>query len=552
MPSRDQRSTVTPRIEPQLGSLDAPKPVPPPADGLPHFRAEPRTPRAARRAPEHAPRAASRHLGAAAPRWRLWLLLAVLLLSGTLLVAQHRDWFAQLLPTPQLDHLLDQGDRALAQGQLEAARGYYMQAATISGDNGRAQNGLQAVGQAELARARAALAAHRLEAAGQALQQARALLGGGMALQTLEQQLARQRARGVELSDLVTRARQAFAAGNLDGARGAASLYQQMLQIDPGNAVARHGLDRVGAALAQQVRVSLDNGDLHAAQQQIRRLAGLLPAQADLPELSADLASRERAAAQADTQTLHAAARLLAQGHITTPPTRNALLLYQQVLASDPGNTQAQAGLARVATALIVQAHAQTDAGDFSAARALLDQAATLTPHSAELAAALARLARARQQHQAQPQVPSAQRAQAQALVQRAQAAAARGDFLTPPGSSAFDLYRQALALDGESRAANDGLRALPQQAEQAAGQALRAGRLHHAGDLLQSYAQLAPGAAGVDALRQQLGAAWLHLANRDLARGNRGAARQALAQAQRWVPSDPRVQALAQGLGGA
>lgn len=559
MPIREVRPAAPTRIEPSLGPLDAPKRAPPAPDGLPHFRAEPRQPGAAATRPPRAPQRAH------GTPWLRWLLLAALLLLGLLLIAQHRAWFAQLLPSPQLDHVLDQGDRALAQGHLgdghpPGARQFYEQAAQISGDNGRAQAGLQAVGQAELMRAKTALAEHELGAAEVALKQAYALLGGGTELTTLQQQLARQRAQGGQLADLVAQAQQAFAAGRLTGADSAAGWYLQVLQADPGNAVARHGLDQVGAALARQARQALASGDINSARQQVQQIATLMPSQADLPALQAELASSARAALLAVTQKLAAAASLIAAGHITTPAGASALDVYQQVLQADPGNSAAQAGLAHVATALMVQAHAQADAGDFSAARQLLDQAATLTPHSVELAAARARLAHAqalaptqpvKSAQPIQPTVSPAQRQQALALVQRAQAAAARGDFLLPPGASAFDLYRQALNLDGTSRAARAGLQALPQLAANATTQALRDGQLDRAADMLQNYAQLAPGSADVARFQHALGTAWLELANRDLARGDHAAARSALAQAQRWAPDDARVQALAQGLGG-
>jgi tetratricopeptide (TPR) repeat protein len=91
----------------------------------------------------------------------------------------------------------------------------------------------------------------------------------------------------------------------------------------------------------------------------------------------------------------------------------------------------------------------------------------------------------------------------------------------------------------------------LPQLAADATTQALRAGQLDRAGEMLRNYAQLTPGSADLARLRHALGTAWLDLANRDLARGDHAAARSALAQAQRWAPDDARVQALAQGLGG-
>ncbi len=541
MPSRNQQiSSSGPRVEPRLGVLDHPGSAPP-TDGLPHFRAEPRPRR---------PQPQARHGQPTHPRWRLWVLLLLFLAECVALVAQHRDWFAWLLPTPQLDHLMDEGNRALAQGHLDAARGYYLQAEAISGENGRAQKGLNAVGVAELARARAAFATHRLSDAAQALKQARALLGGGVALQALEHELAVQRAKGAERSALLSRAQQALAVGRLDGTDGAAHFFRQLQRIDPSSAVAQHGLDQVGAALAKRAQASLGSGDLPHARKLIVELGNLQPTQAELPVLNAELAMQERAEKATIDRMLVRAAQLLAHGHATTPAHQSALSTYRHVLAMEPDDAQALAGIARVATALIVQAHAQTDAGDFLSARTLLRQAARLTPQSAELAAARARLARARQKAHRVPVGP-AERRQAHELVQQARMAVAKEKFLSPPGSCAFDLYRQALALDGESRSALDGLRALPSEASAATYQQLDAGHLIRAGKLLQSYVLLAPGSQGVDQLQQRLEDAWLARANQDLEQGNRDAAREAVAQAQHLEPNDQRVQALIKGLAG-
>ncbi len=69
-----------------------------------------------------------------------------------------------------------------------------------------------------------------------------------------------------------------------------------------------------------------------------------------------------------------------------------ALAHFKAALAIDPNNPQAKAGLGQVAEALIVQANAAADSGDSDQAKQLLEQAAALTPKSADLVAARARL----------------------------------------------------------------------------------------------------------------------------------------------------------------
>ena len=211
-----------------------------------------------------------------------------------------------------------------------------------------------------------------------------------------------------------------------------------------------------------------------------------------------------------------------------------------------------------------MQANAAMDAGDAAQAGTLLDHAAALAPKSADLAAARARL-QGMQAHKAAPApttpandndqqataaAPPAltpqQSAQVASLLQQAQAATQRGDIMLPPGKSAYDLYRNALAIDGDSAVAQHGLQALPGVVQQLFNRALVAGDLVRAGQMLDNLADLAPGDATQGIMRQRLANAWLDQADRQLAGGNRAGAMQALDQARRLAPNQPRVLDLA------
>ncbi len=56
---------------------------------------------------------------------------------------------------------------------------------------------------------------------------------------------------------------------------------------------------------------------------------------------------------------------------------------------------------------------------------------------------------------------------------------------MLPPADSAYDLYRSALAIDGNNAAACKGLHALPGRVEKQFQHALAAGDLGHAGEML-------------------------------------------------------------------
>ncbi len=549
---RDQHDAHPPtRTEPTLGDLDrldAP-PRAPSGDGLPQVSVEPRHPRGRTAAPP-------RHSGR-----RGWLvpllLLLVIAVFGALWLNQNR--LRSMLPRTDFNTVLTQAQQALQDGRLDgqdgtSARELFQAAAALEPDNDRAREGLRQVGQAELAQADAALQAGHLDQATQQAAIARELLGGGSDIDRLDRAISSAHASQVQTVDLVDQAQQALAAGKLDGVDGAGALYQRVLRTDPGNAVATHGLDQVGNALAVQARKAFDAKDIDAANASIEQLAALQPNNGALPALRALQAQTRKQDNSALEATLKQGQDALRAGRIGGTGDDTALAYFQAALKLDPDNAQAKAGLGKVAQAMTVQANAAIDAGDTAQATRLLDQAAILAPKSADLAAARARLASAASQpatataadDSEAPPAPAAlspqQSAAVARLVQRAQVATKNGDIMMPPGDSAYDLYRSALAIDGNNDAALHGLQALPGQVEQQFNQALAAGKLKQADDMLANLAELAPGDAAQSALSDRLASAWLDQAEQQLARGDRVDAGQSLDHARKLAPNHPRV----------
>jgi tetratricopeptide (TPR) repeat protein len=462
--------------------------------------------------------------------------------------------------------VLVQAQQALQDGRLDgqdgtSARELFQAAAALEPDNDRARDGLRQVGQAMLAKADAALQAGQLSQAAQQATVARELLGGGSDIDRLDHAIASARAAQVHTVDLVDQAQQALAAGKLDGPEGAGALYQRVLRADPDNAVAAHGLDQVGYALAVQARTALDAKDNTTADARIEQLDALQPNNGALPALRALQAQTRKQDNSALEAVLNAGQDALRAGRIDGSGDDTALARFQAALKLDPDNAQARAGLGKVAQALTVQANAALDDGDKQQAAKLLDRAAELAPKSADLAAARARLDKApavapaapaeREQDRRQepePEPPAAvavspqQREEVARLVQRAQVATNNGDIMMPPGGSAYDLYRSALAIDGNDEAALHGLQSLPSQVIQQFNKALAAGNLGKAGDMLANLAELAPGDAVQDAMGNRLASAWLDQAEQQLARGDRIGASQSLERARKLTPSNPRV----------
>lgn len=485
-----------------------------------------------------------------------WLLALVILLLGAV-VWTARDELRSWLPSTELNQLLERGDQALADEHLNGAQGtsareLYSAALAIAPDSEHARRGLQQVGEAQFKRAQDALEAGDLQSAANALAEARVLLGGGAELDALAKQLAGTRGRNTEVALLIERADTALAQGRVNGAGGAGALYSQALKADPDNAVAAHGLQKVAASYAEKIRTSLREHDLPRARDGVQALNALLPDNGALPGLRAALAQAERDAKATLMAMLDKAQLDLEAGRLIGAGDNNALARFRKVLGADPGNAAAAHGIDQVAAALLLRARTDMESGRVQAARSAIDAAAEVRPNLPAVAAARSQLAQLQRQQSTLPSAPTvAQKAKVAELVLRAQAAASAGDLMLPPGSSAYDLYRAALAIDPDNTDALAGLADLPGQARRLFDAAIDASELKDAAALLKTFSELLPSSSSVAHLQERLGSAWLDQGIKLMQAGNASAAQHALAEGRRLTPNDPRVLVLEKRLGG-
>lgn len=545
------------RTEPTLGDLDHLDAGRPPAadDDLPKVTLGAADRRRAGAA------SAQRPARSGGSRGWLWPLLLLVVIGAGVTLWLEQDRLRGLVPSTELNDVLGRAEQALHDGRLDgsdgtSARELFEAARALEPDNDRARDGLRKVGLAEVAKADAALAAGKPDDAEQAMNAARELLGGGSDVDRLAQAIAKARSATFQAGALVDQAQQAMAD---DKPEEAGALYRRILAADPGNAVATHGLDKVGDALAAKARKAIDAGDRDGAIASVDRLAALLPNYGELPSLRAALVQDQKQDDGQVAEAIRLGQTALRAGRIAGTGNDTALAHFKDALALDPENPQAKAGLGQVAQALVVQANAALDSGDNAQASRLLDQAGELAPKSAELAAARAHLSDVTRHAEgaaapsgelpeadAQAALSPQQSAELARMVRQAEAAARRGDVMLPPGESAYDLYRRALAIDGNNEAARHGLQELPALVVQQFNQALANGDLKRAGDRLSDLGDLAPGEAGQAELRQRLASAWMDQAEERLAGGDRPGAAQALDHARKLAPGNPRVSSIA------
>lgn len=557
-------------LEPRLGDLEGLEPA---TRTPPHLRPSARA-------------------AAPAPRARPGLgLVALLLVAGIAIAAWlTQDRLRALLPEPAHTAQLAAAQAALAEGRLsgdpQAALELFQQVLAAEPDSESAREGLKAVGRALLARAEAGVASGDLTAARADFEGAQRILLGGDEVDAVAASLDAAEKRRVELEPLLSQGLAAFRAGRLSGANNAAAeLYLRALRADPSNALAKRGLEDVAAALGARAGAAIDAGNLRAAERNLTEIARIQPEWPGLPELRARLAATRAAAPTTPVPTpapapapreeppaavaeapaapaapaadvtplLDAAEALLAAGRVDAPDDPNARALFERALALDPGNARARRGLARVGSGYLLKARMALEAGDLDGAAARItdaERAGADPDEVAEVALALREIEESGARLPVAAADPGIDRAQVESLVARGERALGRGDLVDPPGESAIDLFRAALALDGNDARARAGLAAVAPRARALFDEAVSLFRLAEAERQLDAF-RAAEGSPGAEAaMRRTLAAAWLDEADRLLFDGRIEAAARAAARARDADPAVPGLLELESRLG--
>ncbi len=490
------------------------------------------------------PRAARRR------RWP-WLLSAGLMAALAVLAWREQERLRDWLPQTRMARLEGVADAALAAGRLDGDDGAlpaFRAMLAMDPENARARQGLREIGEYALREASAAIEAGDLERAAARLGLARELGVPDALLAPLQARLAPP-PRPDTLEPLLLQARAALAAGHLSGgADSAAALFRRVLEQDPAHALARRGLADTQQGLLAIAQDRIAEDDLEAAQQRIADVEALDPAHPGLPQARAALGEAQAGRRARREVALAEAEASLAAGRLVEGED-SARARYRRLLEAEPGLEAAREGLQRVAGKLLEQAQRRAADFEFDAARALIAEAERTAADHPGLAASRLRLAEA---EAAQRRLNAGAGADAAtsgtrlaALLADAADAVDAGRLVSPPGSSAYDLYRAAQAIAPAHAEVRDGLARLPGLARSAVETALGQRALSRASGYLDALQTLDAGDPALPDLRRRVASAYLALAIERLEGGQLRGADEAVERAREIDPNHPELAAV-------
>lgn len=455
------------------------------------------------------------------------LAAAILLLAAVFLFRQAlADW---LWPETRAQTLREQAAQALAAGRLSAgdgsgARELYEAALALDPDRNEAREGLMRVAAEALRQTRAAIADNRYPDAHASLKLARALSAPRSETDAVASLLRRQEAEHAGIDGLLARAGAARAQGRLDGDPAAAlPLYQRVLALQPSRTEALEGREDALADLLQRANAALDGGKPEEAAAIVARAREYDPGHVDLPAAQANLARAVESRRQR-------ADRDLRGGRLDA-----ALSGYRTLLRIDGADAAAQTGVERSGHAYLERAERRAADFRFAEAQTDLRVAGDALPDSAAVREAGRRIDRARkaQSRIAPAMSPAERNRRVRSLLAETDRAAARGDWLTPPGDSAYDKLRAAQALaPADPSVRRAAVRVLP-EVRRCFEDELRGNRLRRAQACLEAWQQLQPGDRAVRGARTRLAQRWVAVGNERLGAGEIAFAEDAVAEAR-------------------
>jgi len=476
-------------------------------------------------------------------RHRAWLLGAPVLL---LALVVGRSWLSeQLVPDPRLNRQLEQAQLALRQGRLsepggQGARELFESVLAADPDQTQARQGLVDVADAAIADAERALANGQAARARARLALAVALSAPTARVEPLQRRLRDFDAGSGSVAQLVA----AAAAPGVDEDVALAQL-QRALRIEPANEPALFAREDLLGRRLRRADAALSAGRVEEAQRLVTSVVEADPGHLDLPAIRGRL-GETLARRQAERSSTLAAA----DAHERAGRLDAAARRYSQLLAVDSGDADARAGLVRLAALMAEEAQRQAADFRFAAAEASLARAQRWDPGAAAVQRATERVAQSRAAggRLRHPVTAADRKRVATALVQSREAIA-RGELLSPPGTSAWDRLRVASALAPDELAVVAVKGQFARASLACFETALSVNQLRRAQECLDASLLVEAARRDAAADRARLSERWAARAEERLGASDLAAADAAYEAARRLTPRDAGLEALGQRL---
>lgn len=466
-----------------------------------------------------------------------WLVAAGLLMVLAL-VFWREPIGERVLPDPRMNQQLELAQQALAQGKLSAADGsgareLFESVLAADPDQMTARQGLVEVRNAAIERAQLALSRHRLLQARNNLALAESLSAPAVQLQPLQARLRDLEEASGDIPGLLAAAR---APDITDEA--ALVLFDRVLQLDAENAAALEGRGALFARWLGEAETLLAANKVRDAQRLVEKVVAGDPGHVDLPLVQGKLGE-----AMARLQREQAQALALAQADERAGRIDSAADRYLQLAEAGDDSAAVQDGLDRLAARIAMQAQRQAADFQFRRANASLEKARHLSPQAPEIAVAEQRVAQSRLAQQRLLRKPArGERERLPQLLAEAEQAMARGEFITPPGTSAWDKLRVAGAIAPESPQLLKLQREFRVRSRECFERAMTDNQLKRAQSCLEANLTVEPYSPAATDARNRLAERWLAYAEERIAASDHVEAEAALASARRWQPSHPKL----------
>ncbi len=460
---------------------------------------------------------------------------AVLLVVFLLAVLFRGGISTWLWPDSRSEELQIRANAALQAGRLTAddgsgARELFEAALALQPDQVQAHEGLARVALAALERSGNHIERKRYQAARADLQLAQALDAPRAKVDAILAALQEHDTDNGGLDALLVRAAAAREAGRLDQDEASAlPLYQRVLAVQPRNQHAVEGREDALTDLLQPARAALDRGDAQTVAGLVQRARRFDSGHVELPALQAGLAQLVEGRAQR--------VRVL----VGKRSFERAAALCIELRGLQDSGAMPAACRTDVMDGLVARAIRLAADFDFAGSEQLLATATGLIADDSRIRDAHRLLAQARRGASKLPDAhrPSPQdMAQVDVLLIDAARAQARGDWITPPGDSAWDTLRAARALAPGDARVQRALTALQPAVRKCQADALRENRLREAQACLDVWRQLDPLNPELPLVRSRIAQRWIAVGDQRLERGEIDAAVQAAEYARLLDPA--------------